>query len=74
MARKKKNVSTEEDIVVTNIEKETIKTEFINPPEETLSEDIKVEENNVEKIPEFKEVQKRKILKFTPVGPKIEYI
>ena len=78
MARKKKiDIQTTSTISDQLVEVE-IEKDFINPPEEETSGFIQeVEENTIEQtiIEEPKqETVLRKVLRFTPVGPKIEYI
>lgn len=78
MARKKKiDIQTTSNISDQLVEVE-IEKDFMNPPEEETSDLIQeVEENTTEQniIEEPKqETVLRKVLRFTPVGPKIEYI
>lgn len=66
MARKKKTEEVVEKIVVEEVAKEEKVdfTEAMNPPEE-----VKVEETVV-----VEEQPKKRVIKFTPVGPRVEYI
>lgn len=87
MGRRK--TKTTEEIVVNNTEEAkvvNIPENFMNPPEDREpSEEIKVENENSNE-PEISEnhttvvnkkeepIKLRKVLRFTPVGPKVEYI
>jgi len=78
MARKKKiDIQTTSTISDQLVEVE-IEKDFINPPEEETSGFIQeVEEDTTEQniIEESKQgTVLRKVLRFTPVGPRIEYI
>ena len=85
MGRRK--TKTTEEIVVNNTEETkvvNIPENFMNPPEDKESlEEIKVENSNEPEISENhtdvinkkeKPINLKKVLRFTPVGPKVEYI